>query len=107
MVGAAAVTSAPVRPRESTPRWSRGQNTRKSARSPREIIEFHPALASDFDRAASFELKSLAQRALGFFSHLYPASAAVRFHSRGCVHRVAPNVIEQLASADHASHRRA
>src|SRR4029077_20882196 len=80
---------------------------RKSRRSPREIIEFHLALASDFDRAASFELKRLAQRALGIFRHLYLARAAERFHSRSSIHGVAPNVIEQLARADHASHRRA
>jgi hypothetical protein len=53
------------------------QAANKSPRSPREIIELHLALASDFDRAASFELKRLAQRALGIFGHLYLASAAV------------------------------
>src|SRR3954451_9139211 len=84
-----------------------GHTILRSPRSTREIIELHPALASDFDHAASFELKRLAQRALGMFGHLYSASTAVCFHSRSSIHGVTPNVIEQLASADHACHRRA
>src|SRR5215208_3297972 len=62
--------------------------------TPAEIIELHRALAPDFDRAATFKLKGMAQGPLGIFGHLNLARATVRLHSRSSVHGVAPDIIE-------------
>src|SRR5205807_5482326 len=64
-------------------------------------------LALDVEGAARLEGEEVLQPLVDRPRHLDRIGQAVRFHAAGKVHRVAPQVVDVLALADHAGHHRA
>src|SRR5215213_624388 len=67
----------------------------------------HRALALDVDHAARLKSERALEASIDRFGHLDSIGQAVRFHSTGRIHRVAPDVIAELLAADHAGYGRA
>uniref|UniRef100_A0A182J3C9 Uncharacterized protein n=1 Tax=Anopheles atroparvus TaxID=41427 RepID=A0A182J3C9_ANOAO len=67
-----------------------------------QIVHFHVVLTLDVHAAAPLEVVALAEHRYAVAADLDSAGHAGRVHAARDVHRVAPDVVVQLAGADHA-----
>src|SRR5438552_7149290 len=85
---------------------STGARTTKLACSADEKICLHRALTFDFQRAARLEFEIVAKHAIRFSRDVDTAGSAEAFHAARGIHRVAPDIINELVRANHAGHDR-
>ena len=71
-----------------------------------EPIGFDLPLALDVDHPAFFKQVGIAQLFFGFFRQLDAPDLSLAFHATGGIHRVTPDVVKNLLSANDASNRR-
>src|SRR5262249_37454049 len=71
--------------------------------------EVRPGRANSLDvgRAALLEHEPISRKVAERLAHLDAAGLAIRLHARGCVHRIAPDVVGKAGVADHAGGGRA
>src|SRR5919109_2584735 len=67
----------------------------------------NPALAFDLHVAPFTKGELVPQAVVGLGRHLDAARDSLRLHAAGHVHRIAPDVVDELLEADHAADGRA